>query len=205
MNKNTTRIALSLIATPVLLGTLAACSSGGDATSADAPEVADSQAPDETQAPAETAAPESSAAPSDDSSQGQAASGVDYTAAITAAQDEVGSGSFAVSLDLDDDGDDRFDIEVALDGVVYEVKVSADGTARIEEQDDDELSRLDEVNVSMEQAIALAQEHQSGVVDSIDLDSDDGSLHWDVDFDDDDGNEQPDLEIDAATGDIRED
>ena len=111
MNKNTTRIALSLIATPVLLGTLAACSSGGDATSADAPEVADSQAPDETQAPAETAAPESSAAPSDDSSQGQAASGVDYTAAITAAQDEVGSGSFAVSLDLDDDGDDRFDID----------------------------------------------------------------------------------------------
>ncbi|UQN14669.1 PepSY domain-containing protein [Gulosibacter sp. ACHW.36C] len=204
MSKHTTRTVFALFAAPILLGTLAACSSA-DSTSTDP--AADSAAPAETGTAVETTAPAETAAPQPDAADGGSGTvDIDYTTAITTAQDAVGPGAIAVALDLDDNDSERFEIEVAYEGAEYEVEVAAEGTARVDEQDeedDDDHARLSELAVRMEQAIALAQTHQDGAIDSVELDTDDGALEWEIDYDDDD--QSADLIIDATTGDIRED
>lgn len=107
------------------------------------------------------------------------------------------SGGFIVDIDRDDDGDSQFDVDVVVDNQLYELEVTADGNITVDDQesDDDKVAKADQATVTVTEALDQAfDEHPNSMLDQIELDEDDGSLHWDIDLD---GDDNSDIELDV--------
>lgn len=120
-------------------------------------------------------------------------------AALDAALSEH-AGAIVVSVDRDDR--DAYDVDVVSGEHVIELEIGGDGTVREDERerdDDDDVREAWTATVTAADAIGQAlDQHPDGVLDEIELDEDDGSLHWDIDLDDAQRGDLVELEIPAA-------
>lgn len=194
---------VTLAASAALIG-LVGCAGTND----NAPQASEAAtAPSTTQTTAEQSpAPALTASPSE--SDDTSAGGVDateYAAAITAAQELIGDGAFAYDLDREDDDaddDEVFNIDVVAGTTVHEVDILADGTARLDETETNELdsedqAEIDAARLTMIEAIQAALRHASGTIESVELETEDGTVVWKIEFEDDTSD---DLLIDAVSG-----
>lgn len=196
----TTRTALIALTATLALG-VSACgsddpSAGGDTTTVTA--TSTTSASTTSESPTGTSSDDSS---SSATSGGAAAD--DWRAAITAAEKEVGGGTAHAIDDNDDDG--TWEVDVAKGATSSEVHVAADGTARVDDRDDDldddDRAGLQAVRTSLLEAIDLALDEVGGTLDDAELESDDGRHHWEVSVDLDGGGER-DVHVDVRTGEV---
>ncbi len=98
-------------------------------------------------------------------------------------------GGIVVEIDREDGGSGRYDIDVVVGNTILEVEVDASGAVRVEDRDDDDddddIADAHRVRVPAAEAISQAlEQHPGGVLDELDLDSDDGALWWEIELDD---------------------
>lgn len=173
---------------------LTACSGGKDDAAAPAEKPAASQSADK---PAEDNA-DPHAEPSDVSAENELA-----YAAVDTALAQYG-GSVAYEFDREDDG--TFTVDVALDGVSYEVDIDKDGTTVLksekEDLDADERAEIDAATTTLKEAMAAALGEQDGVLENVELDHEDDdknkTLRWEVDIET--GSGEVEIYISAADG-----
>lgn len=195
---------------------LAACGTtadNGDDGSAspevDAPSaVANTPATDEASGSASSASTESSASASSTAAaagSGSATGPADDPAyAVIDAVLEKDAGGIIVAVDADDD-DRTWEVDVVVGEEVKELDVTADGdiTETDRESDPEDVQKAKEAEVTAQQALDTAREGRDGVtLDEMDLDDDNGTLHWEVGFDREDGSDGPEVEIDATSGEV---
>lgn len=123
--------------------------------------------------------------------------------AIETAESEVGGE--AMDLDYDDDGE--WEIEVVTNGEYTEVTVSADGGTVQETDDPDSLdsedqSEFDAAEISLADAITTATDAHPGNIDEVELDTEDGTVVYDVDLYVGADNSELRVYVDAANGEI---
>ncbi|KWW42538.1 PepSY domain-containing protein [Micrococcus yunnanensis] len=109
-----------------------------------------------------------------------------------------------VAVDADDD-DRTWEVDVVVGEEVKELDVTADGdiTETDRESDPEDVQKAKEAEVTAQQALDTAREGRDGVtLDEMDLDDDNGTLHWEVGFDREDGSDGPEVEIDATSGEV---
>jgi|SRR5690625_660572 len=117
---------------------------------------------------------------------------------IDAVESEYADG-FIISIDRDDDNDTHYEVDVVVNSEVEELDVTADGTVSVNEaeQDDDDVAEAEAATVTVVEALDQAfEQHSDASFDQIELDEDDGTLHWDIDLDGS-GGEEIELEIAA--------
>lgn len=118
------------------------------------------------------------------------------------------SDALIVEIDQDDD-DTVYEIEAVVGDRVVDFDVLTDGTVREDDNDDDDdddIRRAREADITAEEAARAALEGRDGsTIDSLSLDDDDDTLHWEVDLDNEQGNDADDLHVDAMTGEVTED
>lgn len=204
---------------------LSACG-GDDDTAVDPATTADTEPPPPTAATADTAdstgttettattSATSTGATTDDA--GTADDAVPTTAAATTttvtedaeewrtAIDTAESEAGGTAYELDDqDDDDTWEVDVAVDDRSVEVTVSADGTQVVgtedDDLDDDDRRALAAATITLADAITTALAEVPGTFDDAELDADDGTFAWEVTIDvapDDD----VDVYVDVTTG-----
>lgn len=117
-------------------------------------------------------------------------------AAIATAQSSVNGR--AVDLEWDDN---EWEVDVLVGDVVHDLRVSADGSQVVRTDDDpdtvdaDDLTRINESTITMEQAIETALAERQGRLTDADLDEDEHE--WDVEVDD------QEIRVDSRTGEIK--
>lgn len=129
---------------------------------------------------------------------GEASGDDDVYAVIEAVESEYGNG-FIIDIDLEDNGS-VYEVEVVADNQVYELDVTAAGDITVDDSDDDDddIREAEQATVTVSEALDEAfSQYADASFDQIQLDEDDGSLHWDIDFDDANGGEI-ELEIPAT-------
>lgn len=117
---------------------------------------------------------------------------------------EKDAGGIIVAVDADDD-DRTWEVDVVVGEEVKELDVTADGdiTETDRESDPEDVQKAKEAEVTAQQALDTAREGRDGVtLDEMDLDDDNGTLHWEVGFDREDGSDGPEVEIDATSGEV---
>ncbi|NWN87677.1 MAG: hypothetical protein HLX51_03925 [Micrococcaceae bacterium] len=127
------------------------------------------------------------------------ASGGDEVYSIIEAVESEYSGGFIVDIDRDDEGS-MYEVDVVADNEVYQLDVSADGTINVDETDTDEddIREAEQASVPVTEALDEAfNQHPDSTFDQIQLDEDDGSIHWEIDLDDANGSEV-ELNVPAA-------
>lgn len=112
-------------------------------------------------------------------------------------------GALIVEIDLDDN-DSRYDIEAVVGDQILDFDVTLDGEVREDTDDDDDdqddIRRAQEADITAEEAARAALEGRDGsTIDSLSLDDDDNTLHWEVELDNAQGGDD-DLHVDAMTG-----
>ncbi len=108
------------------------------------------------------------------------------------------SGGLIVGIDRDEDGDSQFDVDVVVDNELLELEVTADGNITVDDQegDDDKIAKADQATVTVTEALDQAfEQHADSTFDQIELNEDDGSLHWEIDLD---GDNNTDIELDVS-------
>lgn len=159
----------------------------------------------DTNAPAEeeTPATESDAADQEDNSdvasETAEATGDDEVYSIIDAVESEYSNGFIIDIDREDDGS-TYEVDVVADNEVHQLDVSADGTITVDETDtdDDDIREADQATVTVSEALDEAfSQHTDARFDQIQLDEDDGSIHWEVDFEDANGGDI-ELEVPAT-------
>lgn len=121
-------------------------------------------------------------------------------AAIKLAESEAGGVAFA----LDAEGSRGWDIDVAANGEVFEVRISPDGTSVTSTRSDgridtDDRVRLEVATVALADAITTASGETSGLVTEAELDRFMASpTVWSVTFED--GTNDVEVAVDAITG-----
>lgn len=200
------RTALVTLASSVVLLGLVGCAGSGNDAQPQADNSAESgvgltQTPDSAADTAETTqATEDAPSVEVDASE--------YAAAIAAAEGYVGDAGFAFELDREDDDDDNdelFNIDVAEGTTVHEIDILPDGTARLDETethelDSDDQREIDTAELTMLEAIEKALAHHSGTIDSVELETENGTVVWTVDYEDNDSIDE--LHVNAVTGEI---
>ena len=168
---------------------LSACGGGGAEPAAETV----TQTVTESGAPAASAAPSSASTPSS----GPREDGDDPVFAAIDAVLAAHRGAIVVDVDRDDA--DTYDVDVVRGGEVVELEVGPDGTVREEEREgDDDVREAQAATVTAADAIRRAlEQYPGGVLDEIELDEDDGALHWEVDLDDDARNDLAEVHIPA--------
>lgn len=186
---------------------LSACGSGDTDVSAPQDD-ASAQAQEETDptgAPADStdaAVDSQDDAQSDDASE-RGGSLEDARAAVKTAEAE--KGGTAHTLDWDDS--EHWEIDVIDGDTEWEFDVSADGstiesTDKDSDDDDDDRRELERAEVSLIEAAEAALKDTPGTLDEVELDEDDGMLHWDVTVYVDGTDTEREIRIDALTGDV---
>ena len=125
---------------------------------------------------------ESASAPgSADATTGRTA--IALTAIATA---EEGTGGVAYEID-DQDDDGTWEVDVRDGDASVEVKLNADGTQILEQEnddlDDDDKAGLDAASITLSEAIQTAINHVGGELDDAELEEDDGQHYWEVSVD----------------------
>lgn len=120
--------------------------------------------------------------------------------ALATAEREAGGTAF----DLEEEGNEGWDIDVAVGDRVVELTVSPDGT-RVTETDDDndtldseDRSRLAQATVPIAEALTTAAGQAEGRLESIELDSFRGTTVWEIEFES--GSGDTEVRIDVTTG-----
>lgn len=114
---------------------------------------------------------------------------------IEAVEAEYADG-FIVTIDLDENSE--YDVDVVVDRQLYELDVTEDGSISVDEQetDDEDVARAGQATVTVTEALEQAfEQHTDATFDQIELDDDDGSLHWDIDLD---GSDNSEIELEVA-------
>lgn len=128
------------------------------------------------------------------------------TNALTTAADELGGLAFDLSRE-DEDGEELWEVSVAVGDEQVDVLVSTDGASILEERDrealDDEDRRLlDAASVAATEAAVIAAQDLGGTVEEVELDEDGDVVVWEVTLRTTDGAET-EATIDAVTGEVR--
>ncbi|ANE02862.1 PepSY domain-containing protein [Corynebacterium crudilactis] len=85
-----------------------------------------------------------------------------------------------------EDSVDRYDVDVVSGEEIIELEVTPDGQIHIDERegDDDDIREARTATITAAQAIGLAlDQHPEGVLDSAELNEDDGLLEWEIELD----------------------
>lgn len=132
----------------------------------------------------------------DDTADSPTSSGDDPVYGVIEAVEAEYADGFIVNVDLDDNSD--YDVDVVVDSQLYELNVTEDGAISVDEQetDDENVARADQATVTVTEALDQAfEQHADATFDQIELDDDDGSLHWDIDLD---GSDNSEIELEVA-------
>lgn len=108
-----------------------------------------------------------------------------------------------IITDIDrEDSSDHYEVDVVVGQEVLELDVTTSGQISVDDRDsddDDDIREAHAATVTAAQAIGLAlDQYPDGVIDSVELDEDDGHLKWEIDLDDTSGNDLADVEIAAV-------
>lgn len=125
--------------------------------------------------------------------------------ALSTASEELGGVAFAVDR-TDDDGEELWEVSVAVGDEDVEVFVSMDGNAVVREGereslDDEDRRELDQVSITAAQAATTAATEAGASVEEVDLDEDGGTLAWDIELLTTDG-ATTEVRVDAVTGEV---
>ena len=122
------------------------------------------------------------------------------------AVEAVGGKVTEVEYDRERSGD-IYEIEVISDGVEYDLDIDAKtGEVLRTEKDDEDSYHTNKVRASgeklltIDEVVAIALEKAKGTVTDVELDDDDGRMHYEIEIED--GTFEYDFEIDAVTGEI---
>lgn len=190
--------AAALSAAAVLL--LAGCGDAGDTPidpvdTTQAPPADDDPGEDTTDAPAEDDSTDSTDGPTDDDTDdgssdtdgsADAADHADVLSAIDLAENETGGTAF----ELDDADGGNWEIEVAVGDDELDVLVNSDGSEVLAVEPDGSLdgedrAGLEAATITIAEAIEIAAEHGTGMIDEVDLSSEGDTFVWEVEFTDD--------------------
>ncbi len=102
---------------------------------------------------------------------------------------------------------EQYEVEVQSDGVEYDLDIDAKTGEILRTKTDDHddapigqsLSSKEKL-LTVEEAVAIAMKQAKGQVTEVELDKDDGRLHYDIEIED--GTYEYDFEIDAVTGEV---
>lgn len=101
-----------------------------------------------------------------------------------------------------EDSSDQYEVDVVVGQEVLELDVTTSGQISVDDRDnddDDDIREAHAATVTAAQAIGLAlDQYPDGIIDSVELDEDDGQLKWKIDLDDTSGNDLADVEIAAV-------
>lgn len=108
-----------------------------------------------------------------------------------------------IITDIDrEDSSDQYEVDVVVGQEVLELDVTTSGQIHTDDRDnddDDDIREAHAATVTAAQAIGLAlDQYPDGIIDSVELDEDDGQLKWKIDLDDTSGNGLADVEIAAV-------
>lgn len=108
-----------------------------------------------------------------------------------------------IITDIDrEDSSDQYEVDVVVGQEVLELDVTTSGQISVDDRDnddDDDIREAHAATVTAAQAIGLAlDQYPDGIIDSVELDEDDGQLKWKIDLDDTSGNDLADVEIAAV-------
>lgn len=108
-----------------------------------------------------------------------------------------------IITDIDrEDSSDHYEVDVVVGQEVLELDVTTSGQIHTDDRDnddDDDIREAHAATVTAAQAIGLAlDQYPDGIIDSVELDEDDGQLKWKIDLDDTSGNDLTDVEIAAV-------
>lgn len=108
-----------------------------------------------------------------------------------------------IITDIDrEDSSDHYEVDVVVGQEVLELDVTTSGQIHTDDRDnddDDDIREAHAATVTAAQAIGLAlDQYPDGIIDSVELDEDDGQLRWKIDLDDTSGNDLADVEIAAV-------
>ena len=111
--------------------------------------------------------------------------------------------SDGIITDIDrEDSSDQYEVDVVVGQEVLELDVTTSGQIHTDDRDnddDDDIREAHAATVTAAQAIGLAlDQYPDGIIDSVELDEDDGQLKWKIDLDDTSGNDLADVEIAAV-------
>ncbi len=125
--------------------------------------------------------------------------------ALSTAAEELGGQAFAVDRS-DDDGEELWEVSVAVGDEDVEVHVSADGNEVVHEGereslDDEDRQRLDAASISASEAAITAATERSAAVEEVDLNEHLGTVVWDVELLSTDG-VTTEVRVDATTGEV---
>ena len=98
---------------------------------------------------------------------------------------------------------EKYEIDVKSDGVEYDLDIDAKTGEVLRTKKDDYDDRSDISNeklLTVEEAIAVAMKQAKGAVTKVEMEDDDGGLHYEIEVED--GTFEYDFEIDAVTGEV---
>ncbi|HJF15600.1 MAG TPA: hypothetical protein K8V32_12535 [Enteractinococcus helveticum] len=156
---------------------------------------ADQEAPTQTTQAAQTPEETTDDTQTADTTEEAQTSGNDAVFDVIDAVEAEYDGGFIVEVDRDDNGS-SYDVDVVVDNEVIELDVTAEGNISVDEREgeDDKVAKAERATVTVTDALNEAfNQHADATLDQIDLDEDDGSLHWEVELDGADGS---DIELD---------
>ncbi|MGV0341773.1 PepSY domain-containing protein [Corynebacterium mastitidis] len=122
--------------------------------------------------------------------------------ALAAIQDALAAHPEGIVTDVDREGD-SYEIDLVEGEDHVELTVDAKGkVTETERESDDAADDIAEAKAATVTALEAAQQaldaHEGGVIDSLSLDEEDGSLEWDIDLDDADGNDLAEMKVAAV-------
>jgi uncharacterized membrane protein YkoI len=124
--------------------------------------------------------------------------------AVVAAEEAV-TGGQVFEIDRKD-GEEGWEVKLAVGDREKEVDVSQDGSEVTPQEGDDQLDQEDrervaQVQVPLEDAVRTALDEVDGTLDGAQLDTEDGTTVWEVDVDDPDGT-SVDVYVNVANGSV---
>lgn len=127
--------------------------------------------------------------------------------AVAIALETAGGGeAVSVSIDHEDDRGWVWEIEVALDGREHEIDIDAATGEVLQHEEDEDTVVEPAVDVTSPmtpaEAIDLALQKHAGRVSSWELDSDDGTIRYQIDLEQS-GDDDTEIEVDVETGEVR--
>ncbi|MGX5359547.1 PepSY domain-containing protein [Kocuria sp. KH4] len=157
---------------------------------------------EESASPSGSATGDESASPT--SSPGGGGEAATVVGAVVAAEEAVAGGQV---FEIDrKDGEEGWEVKLAVGDREKEVDVSPDGSEVTPQEGDDQLDQEDrervaEVQVPLEDAVRTALDEVDGTLDGAQLETEDGTTVWEVDVDDPNGT-SADVYVNVANGSV---
>lgn len=146
-------------------------------------------------------APAASSA-ANDNAEDEVGASVSTDGALAAIQDALSAHPEGIITDVDHEGD-FYEIDMVVGQDHLELVVDAKGNVtEVEREADDVAEEIAEAQAATVTAADAAQQaldqHPDGVIDSLSLDEENGTLEWEIDLDDAQGNDLAQVKIPAV-------